>query len=454
MPFSVKGLLNDSQISLEKAATDSFGAVVEDFTRSTFSGAGGAAGSQQQVNRNDGSWYSTSYAATLSGGSNYRPKLKFLFKVQFVFTEAAKQAYPAVFGSKSANDFTFMIKSVDRPKVDFEYEEDVNMYNFRTKVLKRIRHRDLTLTFMDDTGNRVFDFFRTLMMVHSPITRGQTLRDGTLAYSSESLKLTRSSGMSFAGQLGDSANRAVVNSTFGNSIEAIRVQQIFVDPSGSLETATKMVSFDFINPRIVSFDLDELSHEANDVNLLTMIFDYDWMEMVKVGSLGTAGAPYGDDQRQLVFPKGLNGAPSDITPNRSSGVGSPLQGGNKGSSGFIGSVTNSVSAVLGRSTSQLTSDIIGKAVQNVAGNNRFGTALGGIVSASVSGPIGGIVAGATRDRLGGLTSNLTSTDARATSRILSDSSTAGSDRALLIVPSSDALSSENPAIDNRPGGGI
>jgi hypothetical protein len=33
MPFSAKNVLNDSQIALEKVATDKFGNVVEDFAR-------------------------------------------------------------------------------------------------------------------------------------------------------------------------------------------------------------------------------------------------------------------------------------------------------------------------------------------------------------------------------------------------------------------------------------
>lgn len=460
MPFSVKSLLNESKISLEKAATDKFGSVVEDFTKNAIGSIFPSSSQSKPASAYDGSWYATSYAAHLAGATSFRPKLKFLFKVQFIFTEEAKRMYPKALGNTAlSNQFVFMIKTVDRPKVDFEYEEDVNMYNFRTKVLKKIRHRDLTISFMDDSGNRVFEFFRSLMMVHSPITRTQMDRDNTLKNPSAGLqKLSTSSGMSFAGNQTDSAHRAVVNSSFGNSIEAIRVQQIFVDSSESLDRATKMVSFDFINPRIVSFDLDELSHEANDVNLLTMVFDYDWMEMVDVGVLGTAQTQYGSDVPVLPPAKNITQyAPSDITPNKPNGVSESAAGNGAGPPGFFGALANSAASILGRGASKLTSDLIGRSVRTIAGNGRFATALGGIVSSNLSGPIGGIVSGAAREQLSGIAGTasniLSGTNARALARAVGDASTAGFDEAKSIVSSSSASAASNPAIDNRPRGG-
>jgi hypothetical protein len=434
MPFSVNGLLSDAQIALEKAGTDAFGTVLEDFVRGPRSNPGRPDDSQSDnTNRNDGSWYATSYAAALSGGTSYRPKLKFLFKVEFIFTEAAKNAFPDVFSGAKANEFEFMIKSVDRPKVDFEYEEDVNMYNFRTKALKKIRHRDLTVTFMDDIGNRVFTFFRTLMMIHQPISRRQTVRDLTLDKPiSNSVGL--GSGMQFSqnGQsFHDNAHRGVVNSQFGNSIEAIRVKQIFVDPQAGVETAVKMVSFDFMNPRIMSFDFDELSHEANDVSALTMVFDYDWMEMVNIGALGTASTPFFSTQGNIAVP-GVHGAPSDIHPFSVSGA--PSSNGSGGGNALLGQL----SGILGKGSAQLTSDIIGKSIRSVAGNGRFATAISGVATSTFSGPISGIIGGASRDILSGAISSASNSIARARGATIIDSSTTGADRPIASVFSSNA----------------
>lgn len=429
MPFNVKSLLNDTQVQLERATTDKFGAVVDDFVKGGLGGFGPKVDPAAIPNRNEpGSWHSTSYAAALAGQTDYRPKLKFLFKVEFIFTQAAKREYAKIFDGATANDFTFMIKMIDRPKVDFEYEEDMNMYNFRTKALKKIIHRDLTMQIMDDVGNRVFDFFRYLMALHSPIVRGQFLRDNTLKPpKGEAIRV--GSGMSWgkggAGQ--DNAHRGSVNSTFGNSIECIRVKQIFVNPVVGLSNATQMVSFDFINPRIVSFDLDELSHEANDVNLLTMVFGYDWMEMVRVGPLGNVL----DDYKKSAYnvrSAGALGAPPDIMP------GPGGKSNNPGDGGLVGAFGSILNKQLDKATKNLTQDLISKGVKSIAGNNRLGQALGGQLTSALSGPVSGIVTGGARDFASGLFSSTTNPGARAGGSTVRDSTVAGGGSPIAIVP--------------------
>jgi hypothetical protein len=452
MPFSAQGLLNNSKITLESAATEKFGSVVEDFTKGTLGRLSGSGLGNQPVNRNDGSWYASSYAAALAN-SNMRPKLKFLFKVQFIFTAQAIKQF-SILGAAGANDFTFMIKQVDRPKFDFEYEDDVNMYNFHTKVLKRIKHRELTMVFMDDVGNRVFDFFRTLMMIHQPITQRQVKRDGTtLPPPTSNLTLASGNGMVFsdgnsAKASSDTAHRSVVNSAFGNSIECIRVKQIYADPhSQGLSGAVMMNTFDFINPRISSFDLDELSHEQNDVSALTMAFDYDWMEMVKVGSLGINGIAYTPDYQNVAMP-GIHGAPVDITPNNvGNGTGTGPSGGGGGGNKLI----NGLSGMLGRGVSGLTSDAIGSLVKK-AGGGAFATAIGSQVSGAVGGPIGGIISGGARDLFGGATNRVTgmlsssgSQSARASAPVITDSNVLGSVSPTAIVSSSSAYTPEQQA---------
>jgi hypothetical protein len=245
--------------------------------------------------------------------------------------------------------------------------------------------------------------------------------------------------MAFSGNSRDNAHRAVVNSDFGNSIEAIRVKQIFVDPNEPLATATKMVSFDFLNPRIMSFDLDEVTHESSDVNLLTMVFDYDWMEMVKIGSIGTQNKPYSSIHDNIRAP-GVSGAPSDIHPNSIDGAVGRPQGQGK-NSGLGGALSN----ILGRGVSQLTSDVIGRAVQTVGGGGRFATALGGVASSAISGPIGGLVSGSAREIGAGLFSSTTGTTARASAAVIVDRSTAGGDSPSSTVSSSGAYAPYDPA---------
>lgn len=408
MSFSVSGVLSDSKIALEKQATDRFGAVVEDFAKGKLSAKSGTSGGEALGSRYDGSWYATSYAAALAGGTEYRPKLNFLFRVNFKFTEEAKALMKSYglfdkIGGENPSNFTFMVKAVDRPKVDFEYEDDVNMYNFRTKALKRIKYRELKIDFMDDAGNKVINFFRAMMSIHSPITRRQLDQDGILKRDGSALPQPGfGTGMKFSlpslKSNKDAANRAVVNSAFGNSIQMISVQQIFTNPSNDLSHATRMVSFDFMNPRISSFDLDELSHENSTVNTLSMMFDFDWMEIVDVGALGTSTAEFKDDQRQLIHPPGLTGVQSDISPYQGSGVTADARGAG-GKPSTISNISGALSAIVGRAGSTLVSDTIGKAVTSIAGNGRFAQSIAGTLSSGISGPIAGLVQGAARDRI-------------------------------------------------------
>jgi hypothetical protein len=409
----IGSVLNSTRVALETEALSQFGAVVEDFQRGgSIRPAPGGVARDNNVDLSN-TWIASSYAAALAGTTDYRPKLKFLFKVEFIFKPEIRDAWPSLFGPSGSignNNFTFLIKTVDRPKVDFEYEDDVNEYNFRTKVLKKIRHRELTLSFMDDVGNRVFDFFRALMLIHQPITRRSLERDdSTTAPTSNSI--TTGNGMRFGGLnfIGrdDVAHRGVINTNFGGAIEVIRVKQMFVDP---VEGRGKYVIFDFLNPRIISFDLDELSHESSDPNLLTMQFDYDWMEMVKVDNPQSAPTP----NYQFVAP-GARTAPYDVSigarGNASAGASNPFAG--------------IIASQGGRLIREVTSDSINKAVRQIAGNGRFASAIGSAISTPLSGIASGLTSGALSTALNGAISTVTSNFGRFNRPPVKDSTVPG-----------------------------
>jgi hypothetical protein len=415
--MDIGNLLSSTKVALQKQATDSFGATVADFVSGKMadppSSAVDGTGTYQPTAQTDpNTWYSSSYAAALAGTS-FRPKLKFLFKVEFAFNDKLKEekTYAQLF-DKHSNDFTFLIKSVDRPKVDFDYEEEVNQYNFRTKVLKKITHRELTLTFMDDVGNRVFDFFRLLMLIYSPITRGGPERDNVST--KPTVPAQPASGMSFLAQDKKyNAHRGVIDATAGQAIKYIRVKQVFMDPSSSMRDAPHVVYYDFMNPRLKSFDLDDLNHETSDPNLLTMMFDYDWMEMVKMDRI-PANSGIGP-----LFPGVSAGAPTAPVDLLGGAAGAldnaSLPGGNN-------PFTKIISGKLGGAAQQLTSTLINRAVTSVAGKGAVGTALGGAFGAigsavgnSVNGYLGnqissvsGVVSSSASSLLSGATSSISS----------------------------------------------
>lgn len=412
-------------IDAERTATELFGIAVEDFSQGSINPALRSAfglPSSEVVNRNDGTWYSTSYAASLAN-SQFRPKLKFMFRVEFLF----KPEVLAQFGSESAkwkDQFSFMVKTVDRPKVDFEYEE-VNMYNFRTKVLKKISHKDLTITFIDDVGNNVHEFFRFMMMVHSPITRrsvgaSSSIADATAQYNT-------GNGMLFSDNLGntqDFANRGVVNTDIGNAIQAIKITQMFVQPGRSqsdLDNGAKEVSFFFVNPRLSSFDLDDMNHEVSDPNLLTMQFDYDFIVMSDSQTLKTQPA------EKSLPPVGSS--PSEPSPTGRGGQ-APPEGGNNMYSKIL-------TGVAARAAQRITSETLGRRIRTIPG------------AGSVADTLGSIASGITRDRLGGLISNVNQSNARPTRDVVSDNLTVGQDSASYET-STGGFGADQPAPNENP----
>lgn len=496
--LDISSVLKSTGVSLEREATRQFGNAVEDFARGAL-GLSRPQASGISLNRNQvpkaSSWDATSYAAALAGATQFRPKLKFLFKVQFFFTDAVISQPEFAFLQR--NQFTFMIKTVDRPKVDFEYEDDINLYNYRTKVLKKIRHRELTVTFMDDTGNNVFDFFRTMMLIYSPVTRDSLKRDNAVFSQPNTSKFQLGSGMEFSNledfRQDDVAHRAMINNDAGSAIRFIRVKQIFLDASATgpnKDSAVGSVHYDFVNPRIVSFDLDDLSHELSDPNLLTMQFDYDWLEMTKNAGITNDGGP---EYTNVTVPARAPSVADTNLASTSSGVtadilrnvpstdritnGTPIGRSDGGGNPFLKILSNAA----GRVVTKVTSDVVNKAARTIAGNGRFANSIGGrllttaagnVVSSiagdigtSISGaaisslaqPVSGLIGAAKRDQISGLGSTVNQSSARAHGSLFSDSTVVGNVASIdtsRAESSSDFYRSANPIPDGEELGEI
>ena len=275
-------LIPGMNLNLEKTAYDMFGGAVSDFGGRAISSLGGdilknvvgnAEGEGAQPF--SGHWQSTRYAADLI---QYAPKHRFMFKVEFKF----HPAYAAKLqGGREKNAFTFLVKMVDRPKVEFVYE-DVNYYNFRTKVLKEIKHEPLSMSFIDDIGNNTTDFFNAYRKAFSPISRKQF---GT-AFSPLAAQVA---GMNYSHPLAenqdDTATRGVLAGDAMNVLESVIIHQIFAHGS-------RMCTYTFYNPRIARFDFDEVNHESSDMgNGLTVSFDYDALYVSEVTQTDGTPAP-------------------------------------------------------------------------------------------------------------------------------------------------------------------
>jgi len=196
---------------------------------------------------NDGKFTTNKYAVDLNA---HHPKLKFLFKVGF-----------RGFGIRN---FYYFIHRCDKPKIKFNHT-DVNYYNFRTRVLTSTTFEPLTMTFLDEIGNSVNEFFANYLKRRSGQGNGQFGIDKGFgeASSSKPYENAYSSGLRNSSTGTVSGTEIVVEQIFANGLYANR--------------------FNFINPRIEAFDFDELSMEESAGSLLTCTFTYDALRCETVG---------------------------------------------------------------------------------------------------------------------------------------------------------------------------
>jgi hypothetical protein len=228
-------------------------------------------------------WTPTHYAAALaSGQGNYDPKMKFLFKVSFTFYSDLidkVQQISNVDLRALMTDLTFIVKQIDLPKYNFEYEE-VNLYNFRTKVLKRIEHQDLSFMFYDDTGNRGTNLFNSYLQLLSPIMR--IGRDPSLPMEDHGFNFDQNPASL------TTAMRSALGYTRKDIFSSITITQFYLQrgsKSQSTITATYANQFIFTNPRFISLDFNDQDHEQSGPMTLSAKFDYDSL-FLQTGEFG------------------------------------------------------------------------------------------------------------------------------------------------------------------------
>jgi hypothetical protein len=327
----ISNILSGYGVQLESKALGQFGAAVGDYasmaglgpladiatssiankglTGTSLTGLASAFGlnSLDGILGKNGGWQSSKYAADLVA---FAPKHRFIFKVKFIFNEP----YSAI-----NREFMYVVKEVDKPKVTFEYE-DVNMYNFRTKVLKSIKHEAMSMSFHDDIQNKVLDFFNAYRKAYSPVS--------SLSYNQKAMM--EDAGMDFykpgSGGL-SSASMGILANGQVNVLSHIEVAQVYAH-------GTRQNVFVFTNPRIENFDFDNLSHESSECNQLSVSFNYDALYVYDEITTGTPSPAWGH---------------SDIIGNKEVGTrqqfGNQLMGGDstgKKSDGFLSGIQDAL----------------------------------------------------------------------------------------------------------------
>lgn len=373
----ISGIIKSTGVALEREALKQFGAAVGGATAGALDSIFGSpyrdptGVSANPTTQEPGVWDTTRYAAALVRPDqvDFNPKLKFLFKVSFKFDPRMIEAASALgYDLRTIEqNASFMVRQIDRPKVDYEYEE-VNLYNFRTKVLKQIRHRELGFTLYDDIGNHVLNFVNVYRKLQSPIAR---IKHGSGVPLSDH-------GMDFDTSLmaTDTAIRGILPGGAINILQSLTIHQFYVERgAGTLNPSAwvKTVDFTLLNPRFTNIDIDDMDHEnGSNFNMVTFTTDFDALHMSEPQQFTQSMSPS--------FPTG------DVPAN-----------GAQGATNAAGGTRNPLVDILINQGARIAR----QGVSNII-NKTLSTTAGGAVFAGELGPITSVIGDAARRTLGGL----------------------------------------------------
>lgn len=180
------------------------------------------------------------------------PKLKFYFTISFDFVEDMILASEDEKGSENLQDIKFGVRQITRPNPNIIYE-DINYYNFMTKVATKVDFGVVTVTLYDDRKNRAHNIFKKYMEAVSPVTTNRK----------EKYFLLQKLGQSDASSIGP-----LTTSARNSPIKNIRVTHL-------VNGTDQKVFYDYLNPKIQNVMLDELDMTQSDVNTITFTFIYD-----------------------------------------------------------------------------------------------------------------------------------------------------------------------------------
>lgn len=187
------------------------------------------------------------------------PKLKFLFSVQFFPRTEDFALAGDDYGSTDMNHLIFPLRRATRPNISATYQ-NVNFYNYRTQIQTKIEYgtTPCTLAFYDDISNRALGIMLQYLNSVSPISN-MTIDDAA------NLK-----GLSFD-QTGSASVGPLVNSA--GPLAAIRIAHHSFNPENPQQLQS--VYYDYINPKIITYTLDDLDMTTSDVTNVEMSFAYD-----------------------------------------------------------------------------------------------------------------------------------------------------------------------------------
>ena len=227
----------------------------------------------------------------------YAPKYKFMFVLQFTLKEEYKD------WGTHANHMAFVVKNTGRPNINIEYEE-VNFYNFWSRVPKRTVYEPITMRFHDDQKNGAAEFFQFYLKAISPIARMGGYR------TSQVMNHEHLENVGLNGSRRDLDTSASIGALEGDHTAIIDTLSVF----HLFDYGRLMSVYNYKNPKILSMNLDDLDmSEGASGNEIEFQFAYDALHITPALSVKTeadtlktiTGEPYTNNGYiEPVFPWG------------------------------------------------------------------------------------------------------------------------------------------------------
>ena len=196
----------------------------------------------------------------------YAPKQKFMFILQFTL----KKEWEG--WGDHINQMAFVVKNTGRPNISIEHEE-VNFYNFWSRVAKRTVYEPVTMRFHDDSKNFGTTFFNAYLQAISPISR--------LGGYKETKNMTHNflENVGLNGSTWGIDSSASIGSLEGNNtaiIDELKVFHVF-------DYGRFMSVYNYKNPKILSMNLDDLDMAEGAVgNEIELQFAYDALHITPI----------------------------------------------------------------------------------------------------------------------------------------------------------------------------
>lgn len=240
-------------------------------------------------------------------------KFKFLFVVEFHFNPE----YQNLVNVSPA----FVVKTADRPSIAYEYE-DINMYNFRTKVAKKSTFAPLTMSFYDDEQNHATAFYNAMMRLMSPVTNARSSgfyeEDGMNFGQLEQDTIGTDAG---AQGIPSYVHSASIGPMLGNNtsiIDAITLHHVY-------RGGQRVNRYTFHRPRVLNMTLDQMDMSSGDSSELRLEFAYDSIEITNNDPSAMNGRSDGKIDRVpgIRYPLGGAGSTAESYSNEASATQAP-----------------------------------------------------------------------------------------------------------------------------------